>query len=82
MILPSKHIRADRSLIAIGGDILGTLAEPRTVSEVWEATRAVNAKREDAVPLTYDWFVLALTFLYAIAAVRKEGELLLVERSS
>ena len=82
MILPGKHLRADRSLVSVGGEILAQLAEPRSVSEVWEGVRARRAANECATPLTYDWFVLALSFLNAISAVRLEDGVLVVERTS
>ena len=31
MILPTKHIRPDRALLAVGADVLGCLREPMTV---------------------------------------------------
>ncbi len=82
MILPGKHLRVERSLVSVGGEILEVLAEPRSVSEVWEAVRARRADRASASPLTYDWFVLALTFLNAISAVHLEDGVLVVERAS
>lgn len=82
MILPGKHISADRSLVVVGGDILSVLGKPSTVSEIWDAVRAARASRARATPLAYDWFVLALTFLFAISAVRMEGEKIVVDRPS
>lgn len=76
MILPGKHVRADRSLVVLGGEILSVLAEPSTVTEVWNRVRSARAERQDAAPLTFDWFVLALTFLNAISAIRLVGDLL------
>lgn len=80
MILPGKHISADRSLVVVGGDILAVLGGSATVSEVWEAVRAARASRPRATPLTYDWFVLALTFLFAISAVRLEGDRIVADK--
>jgi len=79
LILPGKHIRPDRSLIVIGGEILQELAHPRTVSEVWDRVRAARNDHIEASPLTYDWFILALAFLYAISAVRLDGDHLAIE---
>lgn len=79
MILPGKYIPAHRSLVAIGGEILSSLTEPRSVSDVWESVKARRANLTDMAPLSYDWFVLALTFLNAISAVRLDGHLLSVE---
>jgi hypothetical protein len=67
VILPGKHLRQDRALLGVGADILSHLDEDRTVSELWERVR--SARGQAASPLPFDWFVLALTFLYAIAAV-------------
>lgn len=81
MILPGKHIRSDRSLIVIGGEILQELAEPRTVSELWDLVRAGRKSRAESSQLTYDWFVLALTLLFGMSAIRYDGDRLSIERS-
>ena len=67
MILPAKHLRHDRALLGIGAELLAQLSEPHTVSELWERTRF--ARSEKAAPITFDWFILAMSFLYAIAAI-------------
>jgi hypothetical protein len=67
VILPAKHLRHDRALLGVGAEILVELAEPRTVSELWERVRLARGTK--AAPLSFDWFVLSLSFLYAIAAV-------------
>lgn len=36
MILPTKHLREDRALIAIGAELLRLLDEPKTVSRLWD----------------------------------------------
>jgi hypothetical protein len=82
VILPGKHISADRSLVVVGGDILAVLPGSSTVSEIWDAVRAARASRTRATPLTYDWFVLALTFLFAISAVRFEGGRIVADKPS
>jgi hypothetical protein len=72
MILPGKHIRPDRSLLVIGADLILLLDSPATVSELWNRVRAVKPDKRKTAILTYDWFVLALTFLHAIQAIRME----------
>jgi hypothetical protein len=67
MILPGKHLQQDRALLGVGAEILDHLKEERTVSELWEQVRL--ARGNAATPLSFDWFVLALTFLYTITAV-------------
>jgi hypothetical protein len=67
MILPAKHLRHDRALLGVGAEILAQLTEPRTVSELWERLRM--ARGSSAAPITFDWFVLSLSFLYSVSAV-------------
>jgi len=69
MILPTKHLPQDRALLGVGAEILGQLKQPRSVSELWEAVRAARGRNPDSAPLSFDWFVLALNLLYAIAAI-------------
>lgn len=74
MILPAKHLKQDRALLGVGSEILAALTGEYTVSELWEA---VQQRRPQAVsPLSFDWFVLALSFLYAIDAVGLEKGIL------
>ena len=69
MILPEKHISANRSLLGVGGEILGHLQQPRKVSDLWEMFRTARSRREHNEPVSFDWFVTALTFLYTVGAV-------------
>jgi hypothetical protein len=76
MILPTKHIRPDRALLAVGGDVLGHLHEPMTVSRLWDDVRAHRGEPDQPSPINYDWFVLALDLLFLIGAVEFERGLL------
>lgn len=76
MILPGKHLSPGRSLIGVGGEILAQLEQPREVSDLWDAFRAARATREAIEPVTFDWFVTALTFLYTVSAVHMEAGLI------
>lgn len=69
MILPAKHLRSDRALLDVGAEVLMELGETRTVSELWERVRIARASRPGIGPLSFDWFVLAISFLYAISAL-------------
>jgi len=80
MILPAKHLPQDRSLAGIGGDILAQLDEDRSISELWERVHAVRALT--ASPLSYDWFVLSLSMLFAIKAVDLQGRIITKRRAS
>jgi hypothetical protein len=69
MILPTKRLQANRSLMVIGAELLQLLDEPKTVSRLWSAyrLRAEHQEPRDVIP--FRWFVLALDFLYAVGAV-------------
>ncbi|WP_424628520.1 ABC-three component system middle component 6 [Bradyrhizobium sp. SYSU BS000235] len=82
MILPGKHIKQDRALIAVGGDILSVLDRAMTVSSIWRKVQVMRATREDASPVSFDWFILALTLLYAISALDRDGDLITPVRGS
>lgn len=69
MILPTKHLPTERSLIAIGADIVGLLDEPKSVSKLWLDFQKLNEQRN--LRLTFDWFTLAISMLYAIDAVEQ-----------
>jgi len=77
MILPSKFLPADRSLIFIGGEALVEIKDgPRSVSEVWERVRA--RRKTAGKTLTFDWFTLALTYLFATGMVEVHDGLLAI----
>lgn len=70
MILPTKHIRPDRALLAVGADVLSSLREPMTVSRLWDEIRTARSDRSVSAPINYDWFVLALDLLFIVKAVQ------------
>lgn len=76
MILPSKHLSEGRALITVGAAVLQLLNSPRSASEVWEELRSAHVGDERNA-LSFDWFTLALTFLYSIEAIdlRSDGQL-------
>ncbi|APX84171.1 hypothetical protein BV511_05235 [Methylorubrum extorquens] len=69
MILPGKHLSPHRAITGVGAEILAQLDRPRHVTELWERVRVARANLQVSSPITFDWFVLALTFLYAIRAI-------------
>jgi hypothetical protein len=76
MILPTKHIRSDRALITVGGDILGHLREPTTISRLWDNIRTRRGGVAEPAPINYDWFVLALDLLFMVGALELERGLI------
>lgn len=69
MIMPTKHIRADRALIGVGGELLSLLSEPMTVSRLWDALRDRRSSTSATAPVEYTWFILALDFLFMVGAI-------------
>lgn len=75
MILPSKHVRAERALIGVGAEVLETLCDPMTVSRLWNEVRQRRSDSPHA-PIDYNWFILALDLLFAIGALETKRGLL------
>lgn len=77
MILPSKHLPQDRALLTVGGHVLTFLSRPKTVSALWEELNRQAGGLSATLPrrITYDWFLLALDFLYALGAIELENGL-------
>lgn len=69
MILPTKGITPDRSILAVGGDLLDLLNSPLSVSNLW--SRYLNFRKQMGLerPVNFDWFVLTLDFLFSIGAI-------------
>ena len=76
MILPTKHLSAEKSLLGVGALALRCLDEPGTVSRLWEVTAQAVEQDRALGTLTFDWFVLALDMLFAIGAVEMRDGLL------
>lgn len=76
MILPTKHIPADQTLLGVGAVLLPYLTEARTVSSLWETTR------KNAAVGTFDRFVLALDLLHMLGAVELRRDGMLVRAQS
>lgn len=81
MILPTKHVRTERALIGIGGELLELLREPMTVSRLWNEVRERRTVAAPTAPIDYDWFVLALDFLFLVGAVESRRGLVVRARA-
>lgn len=69
MLLPTKGINLQRALLTIGATIIALLESPATVSGLWER---FSEKRKDVptdAKISFDWFAMALSMLFAIGAV-------------
>ena len=63
MILPTKYISTDQTLLNAGGVLLGALVTPITVSGLWEKVRSAPEIGN------FERFVLCLDMLYILGAV-------------
>lgn len=71
MILPTKGIAPDRSILGVGGDVLELMREdPVGVSTLWERYAKHRELYGYDAPVTFDWFILALDFLFMIGAIK------------
>ena len=70
MILPTKHVRINYSLLGVGALILARLKGPTTVSALWEELRSLPEIS------TYERFTLGLDLLYMIEIIEiRDGTL-------
>lgn len=63
MILPTKHVSLDRSLLGAGAFLLEHIDVPSTTTALWE-----RAKEATGIE-SYERFVLTLDFLFAVGAI-------------
>ena len=71
MILPTKHLPAERALLTVGAQLLKHLQEPTSVSRLWAD---VKRGTDYSAPIPFDWFVLALDLLAAMGIIHFVNE--------
>lgn len=76
MILPTKHIPVESTLLGVGGLLLHALAHPQTVSTLWERVR------HNPQVGTFLRFTLALDLLYTMGLVALQEGLLTKRHST
>jgi len=69
MLMPTKHIKTENALVGIGAQLLELLDTDKTVSALFFQLQETRHS-EELPTIQFDWFLLALDFLYAIGAVR------------
>jgi len=73
MILPTKHVRLEDSLIGIGAELLPMLdGSPSTMTTLWESYRSLREQTKRPIP--YANFVLALDLLHIVGLVDLDRE--------
>ena len=68
MLLPTKHIRIERSLLGVGADLLHLLDEPKTVSRLWDDFQEFRG-RMTTRRVSFDRFTLSLALLFSLETV-------------
>ncbi len=63
MILPSKHISEEQTILGVGAVLLLQLEAPQTITSLWEKVR--NNKNVG----TFERFILALDFLHITGVI-------------
>lgn len=71
MLMPTKHIKAENALIGVGGEVLELLEEEKTVSRLFYDLQEHRQTRE-LPTIHFDWFLLAVDFLFLVGAIRFE----------
>lgn len=69
MLTPTRGITPSRALLSVGEDIARNLDQPRSVTEVWLRLQAQWNQRNLAEKMTFDWFALAVSMLFAVGVV-------------
>ena len=69
MILPTKRLPQDRTLLFVGAQVLELLKTPATVSRVWDQLKMHRDPVLGFRDISYDWFVLTLSFLFSAGAI-------------
>jgi len=72
MILPTKHLPVERSLIGVGAEILLLLDQPKAVTNLWVDFQEFCKEKD--IRLTFDWFTLTISMLYAVGAVEMKNK--------
>jgi hypothetical protein len=69
MLLPTKGIRSERALLTVGAALLALLDSPTTISGLWARFSQQEKSSDTPDKITFDWFALALSMLFAVQAV-------------
>ena len=72
MFLPGKYVHPERTLVSIGAKIIYILQRPLTVSKLWNAYKDLQ-ENEQLPVVSFDIFVNALCFLYAVNAIEMKS---------
>jgi hypothetical protein len=75
MLMPTKHIKTENALIGVGAEILKLLDREKTASRLFSDLQEDRHENELST-IHFDWFLLAVDFLFAVGAIRFESGLI------
>ena len=75
MLMPTKQIKTENALIGVGAELLALLDREKTASRLFHDLQEDRRKNE-ITTIHFDWFLLAVDFLFTIGAVRFESGLI------
>lgn len=70
MILPTKHIPEQLTILGIGALVLQQIEAPQTTTSLWD-----KVNKSDSVG-TFERLLLALTFLYTVGLIDQSNGLI------
>lgn len=77
MLLPSKHLRVEESILGLGASLLPLIGTGRTIESVLDSYAVKCRATRDCVPESPARVLLALDWLFLIGAIEQtaDGEL-------
>ena len=75
MLMPTKHVKTENALVGVGAELLSLLNRDKAVSTLFRDLQARRRENELST-VHFDWFMLALDFLYSVGAIRFESGVL------
>ncbi|MBQ2262924.1 MAG: hypothetical protein II336_16360 [Loktanella sp.] len=75
MLMPTKHIKTENALIGVGAEVLALLDRDKTVSRLFSDLQE-DRRENELSTVHFDWFLLAMDFLFSIGAIRFETGLI------
>lgn len=74
MLLPTKGLSSDRALLTIGAEVISIAKRNISMSEseLWDSYQRQISQQDNTPLVTFDWFSLALTMLFALGIVKQD----------
>jgi len=73
VLMPDKHVKLAESFFGLGSFLLELLTVPKTIDELWHLFSKAMTDKEYPALHSFENVVLAVDFLFAIQAVKLNG---------